>query len=179
MKLNYNLITARFDNIFFVFGDKIQHSAKYFPEEKHALLFTLKNFNTSIFLNEKLLTKTYKELCGMNVTQKFYKLSGYESSSYDYLRFTNVYITEIFSKVLQRFLQSGISDKVFSDQCDPKGVESITLISTSLRDEYVNMSLFHFQSTFFLYFFMNSFAILIFLWELIYHKFVIRFSHRG
>ena len=179
MKLNYNLIISQHDNIFFVFGDQIPHGVKYFPKEKDALLYTLKNVNSSIFLNENLLTKTYKELCGMNVTQKFYKLSGYESSYYDYVRFTNIYIAEKFSKVLQRFLQSGIANKVINDECDPKGVESVTLLSTSLRDEYVEMSLLHFQSMFFLYFFMNLFAILIFLCELIYHKLITKFSYRG
>ena len=179
MKLNYSLITTQSYSVFFVFGDAILHGVKYFPREKHALLYTLKNTNSTIFLSERLLTKTYKELCGMNVTQKFYKLSGYESSSYDFIRFTNIYIAEKFSKVLRRFLQSGIANKVINDECDPKGVESVTLLSTSLRDEYVEMSLLHFQSTFFLYFFMNAFAILIFLCELIYHKLVINCSQNG
>ena len=179
MQLNYNLITIQEDTIFFAFGDKIQQDIKHFPKENDAFLYTLKNENSSIFLSEKLLTKTYKELCGMNVTKQFYKLAGYESSSYDYVRFTNIYIAEKFSKVLQRFLQSGIANKVINDHCDPKGVESVTLLSTSLQDEYVTMSLLHFQSIFFLYFFMNSFAILIFFCELIYHKFIIRLSYKG
>ena len=176
---NYNLITTQQDDIFFVFGGKIQQSVKYFPKEKQALLYTLKHWNTSIFLTEKLLTRNYRDLCGKNKTQKFYKLSGYESSSYDYVRFTNIYIAEKFSKILQRLLQSGIPNKVINDECDPKGVESVTRLSTSLRDDYVTMSLLHLQSTFFLFFLMNSFAILIFFCELIYHKLVIWFSHKG
>jgi hypothetical protein len=45
MKLNYNLIKTQSENIFFVFGDKIHHGVKYFPKEKDALLYTLKNVN--------------------------------------------------------------------------------------------------------------------------------------
>ncbi|KAJ9576111.1 hypothetical protein L9F63_007076, partial [Diploptera punctata] len=165
--LGYELLSTQIENFFYIFGEKLRPGLKQVLREQDAIILSLYNSKTSLFINEQLLMRSYYELCGNNITYKLHKIRGYESSTYVYVGISNPYVSEKFSQILGIYFQSGIPNLLLNSNCDPKGTLSLTRQGQiNLADEYVTMSLSNLQSAFYVFIFMNCFATFIFLCEI-------------
>ncbi|PSN31184.1 Ionotropic receptor 755 [Blattella germanica] len=167
----YNLILTVEQDIHRKYGEKVPQNLKLLNNVKNVLMFALVNPETAIFLNEEILMYNYNKLCEGNLGINFHKIYDSSYSSYFHLYFSNIWIVQRVSELLERLDESGISMKIANDIIDPIGLQRWAVSKVNLEEEYVTMSLLHLQSAFIFLFLLHGISVSVFLYEIIFFSY--------
>ncbi|PSN44492.1 hypothetical protein C0J52_09050 [Blattella germanica] len=112
--------------------------------------FVVNSPNSAILFSEELFNYYTQKLCKSSLFNKVHKFSSKSHHVHVFVNVINPLLRIRFRTLMQRLIQGGFPEKIMRDVTDPCGRFSFMTQKIGV-DNYVQMSLLHFQSSLILY----------------------------
>ena len=168
-ELNYTLIFESSQTLYRFTSQRLAMNQSVYLRQKPAFILAVNTPKTALFTSDVAFTFLKSKICSD------YELA-YHKFSEDVMQFHIGLSLGLFpqhqrrlDKLLTRFVEMGITDKIMNDLTDPKGLKRLSKNRWDLSGEYVQMTLDYLQSPFYFWLIGLVMASAAFLCELILH----------